>query len=121
MPSSARDVGAAASFEDGRPRRVELDGRALVVVRRADRFFALRDTCPHQGARLSDGRVGGTALKCMPGEGIPYGRAGEILTCPWHGWEFDLCSGRSLTNPLQVRVRAYPAWVEAGRVLVDLS
>ena len=121
MPSSVRDLGAASVFEEGRPYRVELDGKALVLVRRGDRFFALRDTCPHQGARLSDGRVGGTALKCMPGDGIPYGREGEILTCPWHGWEFELGSGKSLVNPQRVRVRSYPAWVEADRVLVDLG
>ena len=121
MPSSVRDIGAVAEFAEGRPCRVELDRRALVVVRRGEEFFALRDACPHQGARLSGGRVGGTALNCAPGEPIPHGRAGEILTCPWHGWEFDLCSGRSLTNPRGVRVRAYPAWVEADRVLVDLG
>jgi 3-phenylpropionate/trans-cinnamate dioxygenase ferredoxin subunit len=56
----------------------------------------------------------------MPGEAIPYGRVGEILACPWHGWEYDLSSGRSLTSPDRVRVRTYPVHVEGGRVLIDL-
>ena len=121
MTSNGHDIGALKDFDCGRPYRVEVGGRALVVVRRDDdRLYALRDTCPHQGARLSDGRVGGTSLACKPGEVIEYGRIGEILTCPWHGWEYDLCTGQSLINPQRVRVAAYPVRVESGRVLVDL-
>ena len=42
-------------------------------------------------------------------------REGEILTCPWHGLEFDLTTGRCLANP-RVRVRQYPVAVEDGLV-----
>jgi nitrite reductase (NADH) small subunit len=46
-----------------------------------------------------------------PGE---YARAreGEILRCPWHGWEFDLTTGRSVFNPHKTRVRSYEVTVE---------
>ncbi len=120
MDSSARDIGAIADFEDGKPHHVEVDGRALVVVRRDQQFYALRDTCPHQGARLSNGKVGGTSLPCLPGEEIHYGRIGEILTCPWHGWEYDIRTGQSLINPEKVRVATYGVRVEGGRVVVDI-
>ena len=43
-----------------------------------------------------------------------YGREGEILRCPWHGWEFDVTSGRSIFNPHAVRVRSYRVAVEAA-------
>jgi 3-phenylpropionate/trans-cinnamate dioxygenase ferredoxin subunit len=119
--STVHDIGAIADFVPGKPYRVEVAGQALAVVRKGDRFYALRDRCLHQGARLSNGRVGGTPLPCKPGEAIGYGRTGEILTCPWHGWEYDVCTGRSLANPEKVRVRTYPVRVEGGRVLVDLS
>ena len=118
MALNIRDIGAPTDFEDGKPQRVEVDGRALVVVRQAERFSALRDTCVHQGARLSAGKVSGTSLPCLPGEEIEYGRIGEILTCPWHGWEYDICTGRSLIDPQKVRVATYEVRVEGGRVLI---
>ena len=71
---------------------------------------------PAPGRRLSDGQVTGTALECPPGAEIVLGRDGEILSCPSHGWEFDVCSGRSLVEP--DRVRVYETAVEDGRLLV---
>src|SRR3712207_6412774 len=46
-----------------------------------------------------------------PGE-FRYEREGEILRCPWHGWEFDLTTGRSVFDPRRTRVRAYPVEVQ---------
>ncbi len=39
-------------------------------------------------------------------------RAGEIVRCPWHGWEFDIRTGRSVFNPHRVRTKSYPACFE---------
>jgi 3-phenylpropionate/trans-cinnamate dioxygenase ferredoxin subunit len=39
-------------------------------------------------------------------------REGEILRCPWHGWEFDLTTGRSVFMPAEVRVKSYPVEVQ---------
>jgi nitrite reductase/ring-hydroxylating ferredoxin subunit len=41
-------------------------------------------------------------------------RDGEIVRCPWHGWEFDITDGRSVFNPHRVRARSYDVFVEAG-------
>lgn len=120
MDSRSVDLGEVAAFADGQATRVEVDGRGLVVVKRGDDFYVLRDICPHQGARLSGGQVTGVVPECKPGAEIVLDRDGEILTCPWHGWQFDLCTGRSLVEPEKARVRAYPVRVEAGRVLVEL-
>lgn len=46
-----------------------------------------------------------------PGEYV-WSREGEILRCPWHGWEFDITTGRSIFNPHRVRVKAYDVTVE---------
>ncbi len=120
MVSSERDIGALGEFEDGAARRVEVGGRALVVVRKGEEFFALRDICPHQGARLSDGRVGGKTLAAQPGDEIDYAQVGEILACPWHGWEFDVRTGCSLVDPQKKRVACYPVRVEGERVVVEV-
>lgn len=115
------DVGPVDAFADSAVRRVEVAGRGLAIVRQGDAWYALRDVCPHQGARLSDGRVGGTALARRPGDEIVLGRVGEVLSCPWHGWEYDVRTGRSLCEPERVRVRTYPVRVEDGRVVVEME
>jgi 3-phenylpropionate/trans-cinnamate dioxygenase ferredoxin subunit len=50
-------------------------------------------------------------LPSPPGEYV-WARDGEILRCPWHGWEFDITTGRSIFNPHRTRVRAYEVTVE---------
>lgn len=120
MTSNGHDLGALDDFVDGEARRVEVGDRGLVVVRKGEQVFALRDTCPHQGARLSDGCVGGKSLASLPGDEIGYGQMGEVLTCPWHGWEFDVCTGRSLADPERKRVASYAVHVEGNRVIVEM-
>ncbi len=121
MTSRGHDVGAVADFQPGVVRRVHVNGRALALVRAGDDFFALRDVCAHQGARLSAGRLGGVARAPTVGGEVVYESAGRVLQCPWHGWSYDVTSGRSLFDPDRVRVRTYPVRVEGDRVVVDLD
>ena len=121
MTSHAVDIGAVDDFDPGTPYRVTVGSRHIVVVRRDGQFYALRDTCPHQGAPLSDGRVSGTALEREVGSPLRYGRDGEILRCPWHGWQFDIKTGCSLVDPATSRVRTYSIHVAHGRVVVDVD
>jgi nitrite reductase (NADH) small subunit len=112
---------AGADLADG-VHRVELgDGRGLALVRRADRWWALRDACPHQGARLSAGVLTGTVPPCLPGEEIRMEEDEPVVVCPWHGWEYDVHTGCSLHEPQRHRVRAYPVKVEENRVWVDVK
>ncbi len=45
---------------------------------------------------------------------------GRVLRCPWHGWEFDLVTGRSLFEPSRVRVKVYQVIVEDGDVILNV-
>lgn len=121
MPSTEHDIGSVKDFQAGKPYRKIVEGRALVVVRKGEEFFAMRDGCPHAGASLTGGHVVGTPLPCAPGEQAGYTREGEIITCPWHGWAFDLKNGQSLVRPERYRVKAYPVTVREGRVYVISS
>lgn len=98
----------------GEARLVAVGERELVVYRLQDGYYALNNYCPHQGAPMLAGRVGGTNapsdVYCYR-----YDRDGEIVRCPWHGWEFDIKSGRSLFSE-RVRVKSYPVVVEDGKV-----
>lgn len=103
----------------GTRRSVVLEGRAIGVLNVAGTLYALRDTCPHQGASLCRGTIGGTFLPSAPHEYV-YGLEGRVLRCPWHGWEFDLTTGRSIFAPDRVRTRIYPITAEEGMVIVDI-
>ena len=115
---SDHDAGVAKGFGVGDLRHVEVGGRGLVIGLNKDGYFALADTCPHQGARLSDGTLIGTPVATSSGN-IKYDREGMILRCPWHGWEFDVASGHSLCEPDRSRVAAYQVREEAGRLIVQ--
>ncbi len=92
---------------------VEIAGRSIGVFNVGGEFFALRNSCPHQGGPLCQGSVSGFVSSAGPGD-YHYSRRGEILRCPWHGWEFDIRTGQSWFDPRKVRVRRYDVHVEPG-------
>src|SRR5437660_1746670 len=49
---------------------------------------------------------------------MKYTRLGEIIRCPWHGWEFDIRTGQSYCDPRRFRAKAYPVNVEPGSAVV---
>jgi len=110
-------VGAAADYELGRFRLHELDGREIAVVRTSRGFFAIRNGCPHMGAPLCFGRVGGTMLPSDPDE-LVYGLDDEVVRCPWHAWEFHLGTGEAVGGITSKRVIAYPVEVDDEGVFV---
>ena len=90
---------------------MEVQGRSIGVFNVHGTYYALRNSCPHQGAPLCLGAITGMAMPSKPGEYV-WTREGEILRCPWHGWEFDVTSGRSVCNPHRTRVKTYEVTVE---------
>ncbi|MGD9529850.1 Rieske (2Fe-2S) protein [Pseudonocardia sp.] len=104
-------VGKVSEIPPGERKIVDVGGRTIGVFNVDGRFYALRNICPHQGAPLCQGSLKGTALPSAPGEYL-WGREGEILSCPWHGWEFDVTTGRSIFNPHRTRVRTFEVSVE---------
>lgn len=98
-------VARADEIPPGTCKIVCVQGREFGVFNLAGRFCAVRNLCPHQGGPLCRGTLSGTTMPSRPGE-YSWGRDGEILRCPWHGWEFDLLSGVALFDP-KVRIRTY--------------
>lgn len=104
-------VGKASDIPPGGRTIVTAEGRSIGVFNVHGTFHALRNSCPHQAAPLCLGSIKGMTMPSQPGEYI-WAREGEILRCPWHGWEFDITTGRSIFNPHRTRVRAYDVTVE---------
>lgn len=120
MSSQKYAVALVSEIPPGERKIVEVAGRSIGVFNVSGRFYALRNLCPHQQAPLCQGKVMGTTLPSAPGEYV-LGRQGEILRCPWHGWEFDLTTGRSIFNPHRCRVKAYPVTLESNPTDEDPS
>src|SRR5687767_9001963 len=78
--------------------RVDAFGTEIALFNLGGALFAVANACPHHGGPLCHGRVSGTRLPGAPYE-HRFGREGRILTCPWHGWEFDLETGAALFDP----------------------
>jgi len=79
-----------------------------------DKFYAVKNICPHMGAPLCQGILTGTTRSAPLPDGRPgleWIRDGEILKCPWHHWEFDLITGHTVF-PSRNRVATYDVTVE---------
>ncbi len=111
-------VAQASELPPGGRKIVEVGGRSIGVFNVNGTFVAVLNVCPHELAPVCMGAVRGTTLPSMPGE-YRWGREGEILACPWHGWEFDLLTGRALVDPRK-RLRLYPVTVRDDTVYVTL-
>lgn len=90
----------------GQPKLVEVGGARVVLARVGETVYACDDMCIHSGGPLSEGKLSGTRL-----------------TCPWHGWSYDVRSGACLlpAHARERRIGVYPVRVEAGDVWVDVG
>jgi nitrite reductase (NADH) small subunit/3-phenylpropionate/trans-cinnamate dioxygenase ferredoxin subunit len=95
-------VARVGEIAEGRGVRVEIDGRAIAVFLECGTYYAIDDTCPHKGARLSDG--------------IVYNRS---VTCTGHAWRFSLEDGHTLDRcGGRTRIGAYPVRVVGDEIQV---
>ena len=95
-------VASADEFPPGSAREVVLEDRVVALYRVGDSFYAMDGVCPHAGGPLGEGHLSGTRV-----------------TCPWHGWQFDVTTGRHCLTPNIVH-ETFPVVVENGEVYVEL-
>ncbi len=91
-------VGQVGEIPEGEGRPFEVEGRMIAVFLHEGTYYAMDDSCPHQGAPLSDG------LLCD-----------KTVTCSWHGWRFSLDDGRWLDSP-RTSVATYPVRVVGDQI-----
>jgi nitrite reductase (NADH) small subunit len=99
----------------GERKLVQIDGRSIGIFNVNGEYYALRNVCPHQGAQVCLGSVGGMTVcgdqKTGTLKELRFINQGEILRCPWHGWEFDIKTGKSIFNPQGFYIKNYPVTV----------
>ena len=97
------EIGGESDFPADSATELVVSDRIVAVCNTEGELHALDGVCPHQGGPLGKGDVEGC-----------------ILTCPWHGWQFDVRDGQSLLSP-HVKHPTLPIKIEAGRVWVELD
>lgn len=110
-------VARKSDLPEGSKMRVMAGRRALCLVNSGGEFFAVSDRCPHGGASLAGGIMSGIVESDGPGN-YRLCRRGEMIKCPWHGWEFDVRTGQSWSDPADTKVRAYETETVEGTDLV---
>jgi ferredoxin-nitrite reductase len=86
---------------DGSGLAVELAGKEYALFRIDGNVHAIDNACPHEGAPLAQGEV-----------------ANGVVTCPWHGWTFNPCTGCSI-DPASNDVKSYPVKIEDERIYIQ--
>jgi 3-phenylpropionate/trans-cinnamate dioxygenase ferredoxin subunit len=106
-------VASVGEIPPGGRKLVTVKGRPIAVFNLGGEFFGLLNRCPHQGGSLCEGVLTGALTSAMPGE-YTTTRPGEIIRCPWHGWEFDIRTGQSWCEPDRIQARQYTVEIAHG-------
>ena len=95
-------IASVSDVPPGSSKEVMADDRVVALFNVDGKFYALDGVCPHAGGPLGEGTLRGTTV-----------------TCPWHGWQFDVSTGQNCLNP-RVSHPCFPVNVEGSDVLVEL-
>lgn len=87
----------------GMVRELQLDGKVIALANVGGKLYAVNNVCLHRGGPIAQGEL-----------------SGQVVTCPWHGWQYDVTSGKLLTNPA-VGVETYAVEVRGDDVYVDVG
>ena len=94
---------AISDIPAGAIRQVSVAGKEVALANVAGQFHAIDNTCIHRGGPLGEGVL-----------------EGKIVTCPWHGWQYDVDTGKVSQNP-SVGVACYPVEIRGNDVFVDVG
>ena len=103
----------------GQPRIVAFGRMSIGIFQLDDGYAALLNICPHRAGRLCEGPVCGTTRPTDRAEFV-YERAGEIVRCAWHGWEFEIRSGKCLVDD-RLKARTFPVEVAGEDLYLELG
>ena len=95
------EVAKVSEVVPGSAKQVEVDGEPVALFNLNGEFFAISDTCTHAQASLSEGEV-----------------ENGVVTCPWHGAQFDIKTGKNLSMPAVTPVQKYNIKIEGDSIKI---
>ena len=102
MAGTMTKVAKRSEIPAGTGKVVEVEGKAIAVFNCDGSFYAIENTCKHRGGPLGEGTLSGTSV-----------------TCPWHGWEYDVTSGACSMDDA-IKNQTFPVKVEGDDILVSI-
>ena len=97
-------AGKASDIPPGKMIKVSIDGRDILVANINGEYYATDDSCTHSGSSLSEGKLDGC-----------------VITCGWHGAQFDCKTGKLEKFPAKIRdLTSYNVVVESDSVFVEM-
>jgi nitrite reductase (NADH) small subunit len=97
-----RDLCTVEESPPGSSRELVIDELMIALYNIEGTFYALDGVCPHNGGPLGKGRV-----------------VGCIVTCPWHGWQFNVTDGQHQLN-MNFKHTSYPVRVQGNQIQIEL-
>ena len=95
-------VAKVSEIPAGSGKVVEVEGKPIALFNCEGTFYAMDNTCKHRGGPLGEGLL-----------------SGSTVTCPWHGWEYDVTSGACSMDP-SLSLQTFPVKVEGNDILVSV-
>lgn len=96
-------AGLIADVPPGTIRELHVNGKGVAVANVGGVLHCISNLCLHRGGPLSDGSL-----------------EGNIVTCPWHGWQYDVTTGKVTQNPA-VATQCFPVEVRGAEIFVDIG
>jgi nitrite reductase (NADH) small subunit len=95
-------VAQRSQIPEGSAVAVDAGGKKIAIFNAGGKFYAIANTCVHRGGPLAEGDLEGT-----------------VVTCPWHGWEYDVTTGTALTDPSK-KVSCFEVQEQGDDILIVL-
>jgi nitrite reductase (NADH) small subunit len=95
-------VATVDEVKDGSGKAVEANGQKIALFNVGGKFHAIENTCKHMGGPLGEGSLDGNKV-----------------SCPWHGWQYDVTSGKNETDD-SMGVKLFPTKIEGNDVMVEV-
>lgn len=96
-------VAKASDLKPGEGKAIEVNGRPIALFNVNGEFFAIDNTCLHSGGPLGEGEV-----------------EGKTVTCPWHGWQYDVTTGQCTVPGGPMKVQSYKVVVKGDDVVIEV-
>ena len=96
-------VAKLEDIEVGKSMTVDWKGRAIALFRTKDAVYAIDGVCPHRGGPLGEGYL-----------------EESVVTCPWHGWSFDVKTGECRSVP-QVKQKCFTVECRGDEVFLEVQ
>lgn len=96
-----KTVANKSEIPPGQGKIFEIDGNPIAIWNLSGNFYAFQSVCPHRGGPVGEGEM-----------------EGNVITCPWHGWSFDVTTGVSPINP-SAKLTCYEVQVEGEQIKIN--